>query len=531
MPMIDGSMQDYPLTLDKFLHHAAKWHPHAQVVTGAENGVSQRIGYADLRTRALAVSSVLAGLGTQLGDHVATLAWNSQAHVEAWYGVMGMGAVCHTLNPRLTAPQLAAMLRQSGAKLLIASADLLPLALRIIDEGTMLDQILMIDGDAGDFGSGTPVTVRGLAPMIATAASDVAWGEFPETTPSGLCFTSGTTGAPKGVTYTHRSSFLHTLRLLQVDVMAISGGDAVLAVVPMFHANAWGLPFALPAAGGKLVLPGRHNDGASLARLIASENVTVGVGVPTVWLGVAEHLEATGATLPSLRRIIVGGAPLPPALMERIEQRLGVTVQTSWGMTELSPSGTVALPADPHRSAAHSGKPAIGVDLRLTDAEGRPLPEQRGVEGRLHVRGAAVIERYFGHAVSATDAEGWFATGDLARIEPDGNLLITGRAKDLIKSGGEWINPAEIEAVVGALPQVSLAAVIGRPDAKWGERPILLVEVRAEQEVSDEALLGSLRGRVAPWWIPDAVVRLPSMPLAPTGKIDKVRLRSEYALA
>nr|WP_319938054.1 AMP-binding protein [Sphingomonas sp. S2-65] len=222
---------------------------------------------------------------------------------------------------------------------------------------------------------------------------------------------------------------------------------------------------------------------------------------------------------------------MPPALMERIEQRLGVTVQTSWGMTELSPSGTVALPGDPQRSAAYSGKPAIGVDLRLTDADGRPLPDQRGLEGHLHVRGAAVIERYFGHDESATDAEGWFATGDLARIEADGNLIITGRAKDLIKSGGEWINPAEIEAVVGALPQVSLAAVIGRPDAKWGERPLLLVEVRAEQDVSDEALLASLRGRVAPWWIPDAVVRLASMPLAPTGKIDKVRLRSQYAHA
>ena len=529
--MIDGSMQDYPLTLDKFLDHAAKWHPHAQVVTAGESGASQRIGYAELRMRALAVSSVLAELGTRLGDRVATLAWNSQAHVEAWYGVMGMGAVCHTLNPRLTASQLAAMLRQSEATLLIASADLLPLALRIVDDGTRIDQILVINGDIGTSDTTAAVTVRALSPMIDAAPSDIAWGGFPETTPSGLCFTSGTTGAPKGVTYTHRSSFLHTLRLLQVDVMAISGNDAVLAVVPMFHANAWGLPFALPAAGGKLVLPGRHNDGASLARLIASEGVTVGVGVPTVWLGVAEHLEATGGTLPLLRRIIVGGAPLPPALMDRIEQRLGVTVQTSWGMTELSPSGTVALPGDPDRTAAFSGKPAIGVDLHLTDADGRALPDQRGAEGHLHVRGAAVIERYFGHAESATDAEGWFATGDLARIEADGNLIITGRAKDLIKSGGEWINPAEIEAVVGALPQVSLAAVIGRPDAKWGERPLLLVEVRAEQDVSDEALLASLRGRVAPWWIPDAVVRLPSMPLAPTGKIDKVRLRADYAHA
>jgi 3-(methylthio)propionyl---CoA ligase len=528
--MIDGSMQDYPLTLDRFLHHAAKWHPQAQVVTARDDGATDRIGYADLERRARAVSSLLAGFGVRFGDRVATLAWNSQAHVEAWYAVMGMGAVCHTLNPRLTAAQLAAMVVQSQARLLVASADLLPLALRIAEHAPGIERILMIDGPEPSARPAKPM-VTALEPLIPDAPGEVPWGAFDETAPSGLCFTSGTTGAPKGVSYTHRSSFLHTLRLLQVDVMALSARDSVLAVVPMFHANAWGLPFAVPAAGGKLVLPGRSNDGASLARLIAAENVTVGVGVPTVWLGVVEHLEATGGTLPSLQRIIVGGAPLPPALMERIERRLGVTVQTSWGMTELSPSGTVALPRDPARAAPLSGKPAIGVDLLLTDAEGEPLPEQREAEGHLRVRGAAVIERYFGHAEPATDARGWFPTGDLARIDAQGNLMITGRAKDLIKSGGEWINPAEIEAVVGALPQVSLAAVIGRPDPKWGERPILLVEMRAEHEVSDEALLGSLRGRVAPWWIPDLVVRLPSMPLAPTGKIDKIRLRSEFGVA
>jgi acyl-CoA synthetase (AMP-forming)/AMP-acid ligase II len=367
-----------------------------------------------------------------------------------------------------------------------------------------------------------------LEPLIAEAEPVGDWGTFDETAPCGLCFTSGTTGAPKGVTYTHRSSFLHTLRVLQTDVMAISGTDSVLTVVPMFHANAWGLPFALPAVGGKLVLPGRQSDGASLARLIRSENVTIGVGVPTVWLGLVEHLEAHGGEVPSLKRIIVGGAPLPPALMERIERRLGVTVQTSWGMTELSPSGTVARPNDPARAGALSGRPAVGVDLMVADSEGKPHAEQREIEGHLHVRGAAVIERYFGQEQPAINAEGWFATGDLARIDRDGNLIITGRAKDLIKSGGEWINPAEIEAVVGAIPQVSLAAVIGRSDPKWGERPVLLVEMREREDLSDDALLAPLRDRVAPWWIPDEVIRLAAMPLASTGKIDKLRLRSEY---
>lgn len=525
--MIDGSIQDYPLTLNKFLDHAARWHGDAEVVTAHEDGRLARIDYAGLRDRSLAISSLLAGFGIGQGDRVATLAWNSQAHVETWYAVMGMGAVCHTLNPRLTGSQLASMAVQSSARILVASADLLPLARLIAERAPAIERVLVIDGKAAEWAAGAPSPVD-IEPLIAAAPRDALWGDFDERSPAGLCFTSGTTGAPKGVTYTHRGSFLHTLRTLQADVMAFTRRDAVLAVVPMFHANAWGLPFALPAVGGKLVLPGRQADGASLARLIAAEGVTVGVGVPTVWLGVAEHVEQTGAALPSLERIIVGGAPMAPALMTRIERLLGVTVQTSWGMTELSPLGTIAPPGDPHRSAAVSGRPAIGVDLLLTDAGGTPLAEQRGGEGHLHVRGSAVVDRYFGQDEPATDTEGWFSTGDLARIDAKGNLVITGRAKDLIKSGGEWINPAEIEAVVGALPQVSLAAVIGREDAKWGERPVLLVELRAGEDIGDAELLAPLKGRVAPWWIPDAVVRLDAMPLAPTGKIDKIRLRNDH---
>ena len=518
--MIDGAMQPFALTLDKFLEHAAKWRPTAEVVTAREGGGVDRIGYADLKARCQRVSSALAVLGVGLGDRVATLAWNTQAHLEAWYGIMGMGAVCHTLNPRLTAGQIAAMVARSEAGIVVVSADLVALARQIAEKVPHPLQLLVIDG---------PATADAVAldELIDGAGDGFPWGGFDEAASCGLCFTSGTTGAPKGVTYTHRSSFLHTLRVLQVDVMAISGADSVLAVVPMFHANAWGLPFAAPAVGAKLVLPGRQADGASLARLIRAEAVTVAVGVPTVWLGLLEHLEAEGGEISSLKRIIVGGAPMPPALMARLEARLGVIVQTSWGMTELSPSGVVASVGDPIQSAAQSGRPAVGVDLMVADAEGRPLPEQRNIEGHLHVRGAAVVERYFGETAPATDAEGWFATGDLARIDEAGNLSITGRAKDLIKSGGEWINPAEIEAVVSALPQVSLAAVIGRADEKWGERPILLVEMR--EALSDAALLAPLKGRVANWWIPDQIVRLESMPLAATGKIDKLRLRAQYS--
>jgi acyl-CoA synthetase (AMP-forming)/AMP-acid ligase II len=531
MRLNDGAMQPYALTLDKFLEYAAKWHPHTEVVTAREGVVVGRVGYEDLDRRARRASLVLASFGVRARDRVATLAWNTQAHMEVWYAIMGMGAVCHTLNPRLTGAQLTTIVTQSEPRVLVTNEDLLPLARQIAEGAPSIERLVVIDTSGVPAAQPARAQACALEPLLAQARGTIAWGDFDESTPSGLCFTSGTTGAPKGVTYTHRSSYLHTLRALQADFMAISARDSVLAAVPMFHANAWGVPFAAPAAGAKLVLPGRHLDGRSLATLINAEGVTVGVGIATIWLDLVEHVDRVGGALPSLERLIVGGAPLPPALMERIEGRLGVIVQTSWGMTELSPSGTVSAIDAPSRSAHLSGRPGVGVDLLLTDAEGRALPQQRGVEGHLRVRGAAVIERYFGDENKATDADGWLPTGDLARIDAAGNLIITGRSKDLIKSGGEWINPAEIEAVVSALPEVSLAAVIGRPHFKWGERPVLVVETRDSAAISDEALLASLQGKVAPWWIPDEVIRIPRMHLSPTGKIDKARLRQEYGQA
>ncbi|HRO87559.1 MAG TPA: AMP-binding protein [Chiayiivirga sp.] len=526
MSVIHGDMQAYALTLDKCLDHGAKWHPDVEVVTAREGGEAHRIGYADLRERCRRASVVLAGLGIGAGDRVATLAWNTQAHVELWFAVMGMGAVCHTLNPRLAEAHLVEMVAKSQPRVLVADADLVPLARRIAAKADTIERVLSIDGviDEDD----DVIAVDALAPLIESAQGEVAWGGFDECTPCGLCFTSGTTGAPKGVSYTHRGVFLHTLRALQADTMALSTRDSVLLAVPMFHANGWGVPFATPAVGARLVLPGRHLDGASLAALINAESVTVALGVATVWLALVEHLEATGGQTPSLRRVIVGGAPIAPALMQRIEQRLGATVQTSWGMTELSPTGTVATPDDPARAAHQSGRPSIGVDLLLTDADGVALPEQRGVEGHLRVRGASTIQRYFGETGPAVDRDGWFATGDLARIDHDGNLSITGRAKDLIKSGGEWINPAEIEDIVGEFSEVSLAAVIGREHPKWGERPILLVEMREGSAMSDAALIEVLRDRVVSWWVPDSVIRVDRMPLAATGKIDRMRLRAEF---
>ena len=525
-------LQPYELTLDKFMDHAGKWHPRAEVVTGGGAGQPvSRVDYADMRDRANRLSGALLGLGLAQGDRIATLAWNSQSHMELWYAAFGIGVSCHTLNPRLTIEQVADMIAQANDRWLAVSPDQAEVAVRLAGMCPGIERIVFLDEPgniAVPLGDQVAVPSGTLADLLADHGAPAEWGGFSERLEAGLCFTSGTTGAPKGVPYSHRCNYLVTMALLQRDVMGINAADSILAAVPMFHANGWGLPFAAPAAGAKLVFSGRHNDGASLAELIRAEQVTIAVGVPTVWIALMEHLEATGQTLPSLQRLLLGGAGVPQALIDRIEARLGVTVQTSWGMTELSPLGTVTPAGQPGR-AAIAGRPPVGVDLRLVDTDGNELPEQRGVSGTLQVRGSSTVHRYHGHTEPATDADNWFDTGDLAMIDADGNLSITGRAKDVIKSGGEWINPGEIEAIVGALPGVSLVAVIARADPKWTERPVLVVE--GADAPGDDAIRDALTGRIARWWMPDAIERVDRMPLALTGKIDKQALRDRFGAA
>ncbi|GMM92155.1 AMP-binding protein [Qipengyuania sp. MTN3-11] len=524
MSIIPGSSQPYALTLDKFIDHAAKWHPGKGVVTASEDGQNTYLPYDTLRDRARAISTRLRHEGAKTGECVATLAWNTQAHMECWYAIMGIGAVCHTLNPRLPVETLADMVAQSQARILIASADQEQLAAGIAARCPSLDTIFVIDGKA-EWSTPQP-GVRILSLDVDADVAPAEWGGFDENAPCGLCFTSGTTGAPKGVTYTHRGIFLHTLRQLQADVAGIVEADVVLPAVPMFHANGWGLPFACPAVGASLVLPGRRTDGASLAALIARHGVTIAVGVPTVWLDLFDHAEREGIELPSLKRLMVGGASMPEALSRRILAR-GIEVQQTWGMTELSPLGTAIRPGTGHGASRASGTPALGLDLLLMDHEGVPISEQRGKEGRLHVRGPSVVECYFGERTPAT-ADGWFDTGDLAVIDGSGSVEITGRSKDLIKSGGEWVNPVELETVVGSLDGIRKVAVIPRSHPKWGERPVLIVELADGASMSDAELLDPLRSRFAKWWLPDDIIRVASMPLATTGKIDKRQLRSEY---
>jgi fatty-acyl-CoA synthase len=526
-------MQTYTLTVDKFLDHAAKWSPLREIVWSEAGTIRGRITYADLRDRSNRLSGAFRALGLAPCDRVGTLAWNTQHHLETYFATMGAGFVCHTLNARFTAAHLAAIINEAGDRMLAVSSSLVPLLRELAPLCPTVEHVMLLDG-----GPDVPTAIDGSRAklwshdsLLATHGAPVAWGEFDEQAPAGLCYTSGTTGVPRGALYTHRTNYLHTLRALQADAVALTSGDTVLIGVPMFHANGWGLPFAAPAVGAKIVLPGRHADGASLATLMHDECVTFAAGVHTLWLGVIDHVEKSGLELPNLKRILIGGSQCPDVLIRHIEDRLGVQVQTSWGMTELSPLGTISPPGARWSEAQASGCPPMGLDLKLTDADGMALIPQRGAVGHLKVKGASVVDRYYKAAADVLDAEGYFDTGDLASLDESGNLTIRGRSKDLIKSGGEWINPAEIEGIVGRVAGVRLLAVVGRPDPKWGERPVLAVEMHSGVPFKPEKLLEGLRGKVPGWWIPDAVIRVESMPLAATGKIDKQRLRKDLGIA
>ncbi|MGH8145452.1 MAG: long-chain-fatty-acid--CoA ligase [Rhodanobacteraceae bacterium] len=525
-------MQSYALTIDKFLDHAAKWSGTQEVVSASAGQVTQRIGYAALRERSNRLSGALHALGLGFGDRVGTLAWNTMHHMEAYYAIMAAGWVCHTLNPRYSVEHLVAIINEAEDRVLAVASDLVPVLPELLPRCPTVGHVIVMDGDLPeDFRRAElPAKVWLHDALLDQFGEAVAWGGFDEQTPAGLCYTSGTMGQPKGVLYTHRSDYLHTLHALQANAFAVTNEDTLLAAVPMFHANGWGLPFVAPAVGAKFVLPGPHLDGASLVKLMREEGVTVAVGVHTVWQGVVDQLDAVGGELPALKRIVIGGAKCPETLVRRMQDRLGARVQRTWGMTELSPLGTITSPDEDDGDEGASGRPPLGVDLKLTDRHGERLPEQRGKVGHLRVKGASVVDRYYKADASALDDEGYLETGDLASIDTDGNVTIRGRSKDLIKSGGEWINPAEIENIIGQHPTVGLVAVIGRPDAKWGERPVLVVEPRAGSHIDVAQLLACLDGKVARWWIPDDVEVVNAMPLAATGKIDKRRLRAKYRI-
>jgi len=529
-----GLMQHWPLTVDRILDHAKASHPDAEVVTRSVEGPMVRTTYGEIHDRSRRLSNVLLGLGVKPGDRVATLAWNSGRHIEAWYGVMGLGAVCHTLNPRLFPEQIAYIINHAQDRVIFVDLTFVPLlaALRAYTPGV---EHVVVMTDEGHMASVDYPGALCYETLVAEASADIVWGGFDENTACGLCYTSGTTGDPKGVLYSHRSNFLHCLSTLQSDVMGICSRDTVLAVVPMFHANAWGLAFSGPGVGAKLVMPGARMDGPAIYDLLETEGVTMSAAVPTVWQMLLAHLQATGARLTTLKRVVIGGAAVPEALLRAFQDDYGVEVRHAWGMTETSPLGAVAAPTrmvaalPPEARIAYQmkqGRAPLGVELKLTDDDGARLPHDGTTFGRLKVKGPFVARDYFRNdSGEILDSEGFFDTGDVATIDAHGYMQITDRSKDVIKSGGEWISSIEIENIAAGHPKSALAAVIGVPHAKWGERPLLLVQLKPGETATAEEYLAFLNGKIAKWWTPDEVMFVEQIPLGATGKIDKKVLR------
>jgi len=539
---MQGLMQHGALTVDKIIDHAALWHGGREVVTRSVEGPIVRTTYGAIHDRAKRVSNALLGLGIKPGDRVGTLAWNTARHMEAWYGIMGVGAVCHTLNPRLFPEQIAWIANHAGDRAIFVDLTFLPIIAGVLHHLPTVEHVVLFTDRAhmpADFKpAGEAPNFKGLLcyeDLVAEHSADCAWGGFDEGTAAGLCYTSGTTGDPKGVLYSHRSNFLHTLITLQPDVMGLSQKDVILPVVPMFHANAWGVAFSAPGTGAKMVMPGAKMDGASIYELLDTEGVTFSAAVPTVWQMLLQHLKESGGKLPNLRKVVIGGAACPEVIIRAFQEDYDVEVVHAWGMTETSPVGTLSVMTDeleklpydqqmPYR--LKQGRPPLGVELKLTDDAGQRLPHDGKSFGNLKIRGPIIAAEYFrGAGGRILDDEGFFDTGDVATIDDHGFMQITDRAKDVVKSGGEWISSIDIENIALGHPKAAMTAVIGVPHPKWDERPILLVKLKDGETATKEEFLEFLQGKIAKWWMPDDVVFVDEIPLGATGKIDKKLIR------
>jgi len=533
-----GLMQETELTLDRLFDHAARWHGPAEVVSRDNDGAVHRTTYARAHGRAKQVSNALLALGVKAGDRIGTLAWNSAQHLEAWYGIIGLGAICHTLNPRLLPEQLAYLARHAGDRMILADKACLPILEAILPLCPLVERVVLFDDEATSAIPGVSIPVQGFEAFIAGHGQDCAWGGFDERTAAGLCYTSGTTGNPKGVLYAHRSNYIHALMTLGPDALNLSARDTILLVVPMYHANAWGLVYSAPMVGAKLVLPGQKMDGASIHQLMETEGVTYASGVPTIWQMLLAHLRDTGGKLTTLNRVTVGGSACPEAIIREFRDVHGVDVIQGWGMTETSPLATISIPDravaalspdEQVRFKLKQGRLAPGLDLKITNDAGDRLPHDGKTPGRLKIKGPTIASGYFGgEGGEVLDEEGFFDTGDVASIDAHGYMQITDRAKDVIKSGGEWISSVDLENIAVGHPKAELCAVIGVPHPKWDERPLLLVKLKPGAEAVGAEFLDYLDGKIAKWWMPDEVRFVDDIPLGPTGKIDKRALRERF---
>jgi len=534
---MQGLMQEWPLLCHKILDHAAKHHAAREIVSRSVEGPIVRTNYGDVRKRSLKVAQLLAREGYKPGDRLATLAWNTARHIEAWYGIMGMGGVYHTLNPRLFPEQIVWIMNHAEDRVLFTDLTFIPLVEKIAPAIKSLKKIIVLTDGAHMPQTALPNVVA-YEDWIAGADGDFEWLALDESAAAGMCYTSGTTGDPKGVVYSHRSNVLHAMIACMPDAMGISSRDTILPVVPMFHANAWGLGQSGPMIGAKLVMPGGKMDGASIYELLDTEKVTFSAAVPTVWLMLLQHLEATGAKLPYLRKVVIGGSACPRIVTKKFEENYDVEVCHAWGMTEMSPLGTLGTMKPEYSELKgeklfdikeKQGHAPFGVEMKVTDDDDVERDWDGKNFGRLKVRGPAVARAYYGGAGQEQfDAAGWFDTGDVAHIDPLGYLQITDRSKDVIKSGGEWISSIDIENMAVGHPDVAEAAVIGVSHAKWDERPLLIVVRKPGKDPSKVDLLGHLEGKIAKWWMPDDVAFVEEIPHTATGKILKTKLRDQF---
>ena len=535
-----GLMMETELLISSIAQHAEKFHGDREIVSVTADNPRHRYTIREAMTRARRLANALGRLGVRQGERVASLAWNDYRHLEVYYGVSGSGYVCHTINPRLFPEQIVYIINHAEDRFICVDAMFVPLLEAVADKIPNVEGFIVMTDEAHMPETALP-NVMCYETLLAAESPEFDWPELDESTASALCYTSGTTGNPKGVLYDHRSTILHALGTLAIDVAGMSSRDVVLPVVPFFHVNAWGVPYSALMAGAKLVLPGpKMGDGEALYGLMDSEDVTMALGVPTVWLALLQYTEKAGKRLDKLERSLVGGAAVPRAMIEAFRDTHGVELRQGWGMTETSPIGTVntlkagleGLSKEEQLDlATKAGRGIFGVEMRIVDDNGEELPWDGEAFGALQIRGPWICSDYFkleGSSGTHTD-DGWFETGDVATIDPQGYMAITDRTKDVIKSGGEWISSIELENAAMGHPAVAEAAVIGVAHPKWTERPLLVVVKAEGEDVSKEELLAYFDGKVATWWVPNDVVFVDELPHTATGKVKKIELRQQFA--
>jgi fatty-acyl-CoA synthase len=530
-----GLMQDWPLLCHRIIEHAATIHGTQEVVTRSVEGPIHRTTYKQIHQRALKVSQALTRDGIKLGDRVATIAWNTWRHLEAWYGIMGIGAICHTVNPRLFPDQIAWIINHAQDRVVMTDLTFVPVLEKIADKLTSVERYVVFT-DKAHMPETSLRNAVAYEDWIGDVDGDFAWKTFDENTAAAMCYTSGTTGDPKGVLYSHRSNVLHALMANAKDALGTSATDTMLPVVPLFHANSWGIAFSAPSMGTKLVMPGPKLDGASVYELLDTEKVTYTAGVPTVWLMLLSHMAAHNLKLPHLKMVVCGGSAMPRTMIKAFID-MGVEVRHAWGMTEMSPLGTLAALKPPHLGRTGEaqldvlqmqGYPPFGVQMKITDDAGKELPWDGKTFGRLKVSGPAVSKAYYRIETDILDEDGYFDTGDVATVDEHGYMRITDRSKDVIKSGGEWISSIDLENLAVGHPAVAEAAVIGIHHPKWDERPLLIVQLKQGQKATREDILEYMEGKIAKWWMPDDVAFVDGIPHTATGKILKTALRDQF---